>query len=654
MCNKSEHNHIHNHPQFNIFGKNTELYFAILSGIFLILGYALSFTSKIDDYLVIIYLISFFFGSFFAIQEAFLKLLKARFEIDLLMVVAAFGAAYLDKWAEGALLLFLFSLGHALEHYALGKAEKAISELGKLMPDVALVRKGNEFVEVPTSELVVGDTVLVKAHEQIAADGVVIAGESSVNQASITGESMPVDKSEMKGESKISFNDIPAEHRVFAGTINGESPLEIKVMRLASQSTVSRMIEMVSEAKAKQSPTQHLTKKIEKYYVPAVLLLVIILGFVFLTGIETLEDSLYRALTVLVASSPCALAISTPGTILSGIARGAKKGVVFKGGAALEDLGSVKAIAFDKTGTLTEGKPQVVDFVLNTITKEDFFALAMSIESFSSHPLAQSIISYSEQFTGPIEIDKNDVEVVNGSGIEAIVNDKRIQIGRISYLIAKVPLEIQKKINVFEEKGYTLVGMGSDSQFLGVIALQDKPKHTAKKMIKRLRKLGIKKIVMLTGDQQAVANTVGKELNISEVFGGLYPEDKVKAIEDLNKRYGKSAMIGDGVNDAPAMATSTVSVAMGAAGSDVALETADIALLSDKISKIPFAVGLSRSAEKIIKQNLYISLGSIAVLIPMALFDITGIGATIVLHEGTTVFVILNALRLLSYNLKEE
>lgn len=655
MC---EHHHDHTEDDHHHgkavhwLGKHTELYFALLSGTFLAVAYGLSFSSFSNQLLIIIYIISLFLGAFFTLQSAVEKLKRGKFEIDFLMIVAALGAVYLGKYAEGALLLFLFSLGHALEHYALGRAKKAIRDLGNLTPQVALVKRNKDFEQIQIGKLRIGDIILVKPYEQIAADGVIISGQGSVNQAPITGESMPVDKIEIGRCGSTDFESFEDKNKVFAGTLNGASPLEIKVLRKAAHSTVARMIKMVSEAQAKQSPTQHFTKRIEKYYVPAVLLLVFVLCFVFLFGVETFQESLYRAVTVLVASSPCALAISTPGTILSGIARGAQKGVLFKGGGALEDLGSVRAIAFDKTGTLTEGKPKVTEVLPYKISKEELLSLTMSIETFSNHPLAVAVVRYAKQFVVPLEMAQSKVKVVEGKGIEAFVGTEKIRVGRLSFLGIAPPRVLKNKILEFDKKGYTVVGIGSETAFKGIIALADKPKTTAFDMLYDLRKLGVEKLVMLTGDQQAVANTIGTELQIKEAKGGLLPEGKVTEIQSLNSRYEKTAMVGDGINDAPAMATATVALAMGAAGSDVALETADIALLSDNIQQIPFAVGLSRKAKSIIKQNLYISLGSIALLIPLAIANVTGIGITVLLHEGTTIVVILNALRLLQYRIK--
>ncbi len=650
-----EEGNVHNHEHgwgAHLLGEHTTLYFALLAGVFLFTGYVFSFFESLSSYSLVCYVLSFFLSSFFTIQGTLLKLQKGKFEIDFLMVIAACGAAYLDKWAEGTLLLFLFSLGHALEHYALGKAEKAINTLGKLAPETALVKKGKDFIKIPVKELRIGDIILIKSHSKIAADAVVISGKSSVNQSSITGESIPSDKEPFEEYKDEDFNEIADRYKVFTGTINGSGPLEAKVLKTSEHSTVSRMIRMVKEARAKQSPTQHFTRKIEKYYVPSVLLLVLLLCFVFLLGVETFSESLYRALTVLVASSPCAIAISTPGTVLSGIARGAQKGILFKGGAALENLGSVCAIAFDKTGTLTEGNPQVVRVIPNRIADKELLSLTMSVESFSNHPLALSIVEYAKKEKAVrLGIAKETVNVVEGKGVEAIYDNEKVRIGKLSFLPQRIPDSLTQQIKELEESGCTLVGIGKGEDFLGIFALLDKPKTETAEMLASLKELGIFNFAMLTGDRKDVADSIGKEIGISEIASELLPENKVVAVEDLRNRYRKVAMVGDGVNDAPAMATSTASIAIGASGSDVALETADIALLSNNIMQIPFAVGLSRKAKRIIKQNLIISIGSIALLIPLALANLTGIGITIFLHEGTTILVIANALRLLNYKL---
>lgn len=649
---KEHHHDHHHHHHFHWLGEYTELIFAILSGVFVLSGYLLTFTEVAPWVSWSFYLVAFFCGGIFTALEASQKIFKGEFEIDFLMLVAACGAAYLGKWGEGALLLFLFSLGHALEHYALGKAQKSIKALGKLTPKTALLKEGETITEIPIEKLEKGAEILVKAHSLIATDGVVVKGQSSVNQSSITGESMPVDKFPMDTYTNQNMEDISNEHRVFAGTLNGNSPLVVKVLCEAEDTTISRMIKMVSEAQAKQSPTQKFTKKIEKYYVPSVLVLVVLLCFVFLTGIEPFSDSFYRAMTVLVGASPCALAISTPGTVLSGIARAAQKGVLIKGGGALENLGEVDAIAFDKTGTLTQGKPEITHIIpFGGTTEQELVQMAISLERFTNHPLAVAIVNYGKKQRIDF-LSVSDVNVVEGQGVKGTWEETKICIGKVEFLNVELSTQMQEQQEYLEKNGQTIVGISKANSLIGFIGLMDKPKEKSQQVIAQLSSQGIEKILILTGDLQSVATTVGSELGVNESYGGLLPEDKVAVIEELNKNHKKTAMIGDGVNDAPAMATSTVAIAMGAAGSDVALETADIALLSDRLEQLPFAVGLSRKAKQIIKQNLWISLGSIAVIIPLALFGITGMGATVFLHEGITILVILNALRLLYFNVK--
>ncbi len=359
-----------------VFGKRTELIFAVLSGVFLLTGFLLDkFSGLSFTYVVIPFLISYGFGGYYTLKEAIEEISHGRFQIDFLMLVAAIGAALLDKWAEGALLLFLFSLGHALEHLAMDKATKSIESLTKLSPKIALRKVNGDYVEVKIEDLKVGDIIRIKPNSAVSADGLLINGKTSINQAPITGESIPVDKEPVQDPEKKfdSVDEIPAKNRVYAGTINGDSSIEVKVIKESQDSTLSRLITMVQEAQEKKSPTQLLADKFEKYYVPAVLVLIIILNFAFLVIDETWQDSFYRSMAALVAASPCALAISTPSAVLSGIARAAKGGVLIKGGKPLEDLGTLSALAFDKTGTLTEGKPELTDIVLlNGLSNDEF------------------------------------------------------------------------------------------------------------------------------------------------------------------------------------------------------------------------------------------------------------------------------------------
>ncbi|MBD1362567.1 cadmium-translocating P-type ATPase [Mucilaginibacter sp. ZT4R22] len=646
--NESSHDHEHG----GIFGKNTELIFAALSGLFLALGFGLSFVHTLPPLTsIMLYGTACFFGGFYTTKEAYEAISTGKFEIDFLMLVAAVGAACLGQWAEGGLLLFLFSLGHSLEHYAMGKATKSIAALADLAPKTAIVRRDGKETEVPIEELVLGDIIIVKPNSKISADGAVIKGESSVNQAPITGESVPVDKTPVADPEK-EYDDkaLKSENKVFAGTINGSQVLEIKVTKLAADSTLSRLVKLVNDTEAQKSPTQLFTDKLQKYYVPAVLGLVGLLLFAFLVIDEPFSKSFYRAMAVLVAASPCALAISTPSAVLSGIARAARSGVLIKGGGPLEELGSLTAIAFDKTGTLTEGKPQLTGVIaLAKLSEDEVLEIAIAVEKLSDHPLAAAIVKGGLERIKQKDIPSaKNLQAVTGHGVKAIVGGKKIIIGNRS-LFKKLSDEVHQQVEKLEKEGNTTMLVEQEGEIVGLIALMDVPRKEAKKTLKELKDLGIKRMIMLTGDNQQVAEAVAKQIGITDAMGGLLPEHKVKAVQDLIKKEKKVAMIGDGVNDAPAMAKSTVGIAMGAAGSDVALETADIALMADRLDNLPFAIGLSRQSRRIIKQNLFVSLGMVAVLIPVTILGITGIGPAVIGHEGSTLLVVFNGLRLLVY-----
>jgi len=646
----------HGHKHGGIFGEKTELIFAIVCGALLAIGFGLSFIRNISSFIPIgFYIGAYFFGGFFTTKEAIEGISKGEFEIDFLMLVAAIGAAILGHWAEGALLLFLFSLGHSLEHYAMEKARKSIAALTELAPKTALLKNGEELKEVKIEDLKIGDTVVIKPNSTIAADGVVVAGNSSVNQAPITGESVPVEKMPVEDANIniASADKLDAKNRVFAGSINGGQSLEIKVSKIASDSTIARLVQLVNEAQTQKSPTQNFTDKLEKYYVPAVLILVILLLFVFLVKDETFGQSFYRAMAVLVAASPCALAIAIPSAVLSGVARAARGGVLIKGGKPLEELGSLSAIAFDKTGTLTEGKPKLTGvYPLNGITEEQLLSIVISVEKLSDHPLAAAIVKGGmEKLKKEIPTAKN-VQAITGRGVKAEYENTTIHIGNKELLSEKnhsVSDEIKAKVEEFEKAGNTTMLVQQDEKLIGIITLMDTQREDAKETLQQLKKLGIKKMIMLTGDNQKVAEAIAKEIGITDAWGGLMPEQKVEAIEKLKATEGKVAMVGDGVNDAPAMAKSSVGIAMGAAGSDVALETADIALMADKLNNLPFAIGLSKKAGRIIRQNLFISLGMVVILIPLTITGYATIGPAVIGHEGSTLVVVFNALRLLGY-----
>ena len=647
----------HHHEHDGFLGEYTELYFAIGSGTFWLSGLILSLIDGIPEYLPLsLFIIGFILGGYFTLLEAIETIRKGKFEIDFLMLVAAAGAAALGKWEEGALLLFLFSLGHALEAYAMNKARKSIAALSDLAPPRALVKRNGKQIEVDIEELVIGDIIIVKPNTKIAADGVVIAGSSAVNQAPITGESVAVDKIPVDNpQADFDLNNLPAENRAFAGTINGSSVLEVKVLKEAKDSTLSRLVELVKEAETQKSPTQQLTDKFERYFVPAVLILVGFLLFAFLIIDETFKESFYRAMAVLVAASPCALAISTPSAVLAGVARAARQGVLIKGGRPLEDLGSLTAVAFDKTGTLTEGKPKLTNVIpFGETTKEELLTVAVAVEQLSDHPLASAIVKGGKKILGEIEIaNAENLEALMARGIKATFEGKTIHIGnrRLFKELTgkKIPEALTSQMANLENDGHTAMIVHQNDNYLGIISVMDIARKEAKKTLAALKSIGIRRMIMLTGDNQQVANAVAKTIGITDPMGSLLPEDKVAAIEKLKAEEGKVAMVGDGVNDAPAMAKSTVGIAMGAAGSDVALETADIALMADQLNNLPFAIGLSRKAKGIIKQNLWVSLGIVAILIPSTIMGWMGIGLTVAIHEGSTLLVVGNALRLLAY-----
>lgn len=650
------HNHNHDHKHSGIFGEKTELYFAILSGVFFFLGLIIEKATNLpESYALISFISAFIFGGWFTTKEAVEKIREGQFEIDFLMLVAAIGAAYINKWEEGALLLFLFSLGHALENYAMNKAKKSIEALGELSPKVALVKRGDSIIEIAVEELKINDVIVVKPNTKIAADGVVVKGSSSINQASITGESMPVDKTAVLDTSILpDFDNIDAENVVYTGTINGDNILEVKVLKLSIDSAISRLVKMVSEVETQKSPTQLLTKKFEKWFVPIVIVLVISLCFAYLIIDEAFNESLYRAITVLVAASPCALAISTPSAVLSGVARAAKNGVLIKGGRALEDLGSLTTIAFDKTGTLTEGKPKLTNAIsLNNFDRKEFLNIVLSVESLSNHPLAKAISKdIKEQFSIENSNKAANIKAIQGKGISANYKGKEVFIGNEKLMIEKgvsIAKEVENQMKELLQNGQTVMLVAYQTELIGLLSVMDVPRESAKNTLKRLKEIGIKKMVMLTGDHQNVGDSIAKQIGLTEAKGNLLPEDKVAAIQELKLRDTKIAMVGDGVNDAPAMANSTVGIAMGAAGSDVTLETADVALMSDKIENLSFVIGLSRKSKTIIKQNLWMSLGIVAILIPATLFGFAKIGPAVLIHEGSTLLVVFNALRLLRY-----
>jgi len=542
----------------------------------------------------------------------------------------------------------------------MGRARRAIEALAALRPETALVRRGAEVVEVAVDTLQIGDVVVVKPDERVAADGFVVLGESSIDQAAITGESVPVDKRPVPDPiaARTRPESVGAEHRVFAGTINQARVLEIEVTRRADQSTLSRVVELVRSAEAQKSPTQLFTDRFQKFFVPSVLALVGLLLFAGVVIDEPFSASFYRAMAVLVAASPCALAISTPSAVLSGVARAARGGVLIKGGAALETLGVLHALAFDKTGTLTEGKPRVTDWVpAEGIAETELMQVSVAVERLSDHPLAAAVVrDGSERLGATPATEATDLESLTGKGLRARVNGEDVYLGKQSLFTEisgpAVPPALAADVNRLETLGRTVFVVRHGTRYLGAVGLMDTPRAAAKAAVTQLRALGMQQMVMLSGDNQRVADAIAQAVGIDRALGALMPEDKVRAIRDL-RATGDVAMIGDGVNDAPALAAASVGIAMGAAGSDVALETADVALMGDQLDRLPFVVGLSRQTRRIIRQNLWASLGMVALLIPATMFGMK-MGIAVLFHEGSTLLVVANALRLLAYRDRTE
>ncbi len=556
------------------------------------------------------------------------------------MLVAAIGAGVIGRLEESAILLLLFSLGHGLEGLATDRARNAIRALGTLTPKVARVVREGRDLQVPVEELAVGDLVRVMAGERIAVDGEVREGTSAVDQSPITGESVPVVK------------EIGDD--VFAGTVNGDGLLLVRTTKLASQTTMARMVKLVEESQANKGRTQRLTERFTRIYTPIVLVSVPTIIFVLTTFFGmTFADAFLRAMAVLVGASPCALVISTPSAVLAGVAQAARSGVLIKGGMHLESLGMVRAIAFDKTGTVTQGRPDVTDVIAaDGFTARDVLEIALALDEHSSHPLALAIVRRAKRDAISAR-EIRDVRAIPGRGVAGMIGDSRALIaGPRSFGKADFPqltAQLQAQVDALEAQARTVSIIALGDRCVGAVAMADQVRPDIAKTLARLKSLGIRHLVMLTGDNPKVAHAIAAPLGIDEVKAGLLPEHKIDEVHLLMKNWGAVAMVGDGVNDAPALASATVGIAMGASGTDVALEAADIALMADDLSKLPFAVGLSRRARRTIMQNVTISLGVVAVLIPCALIGVVPLSWAVVLHEGSTVVVAFNALRLLLY-----
>lgn len=575
-------------------------------------------------------------GTSATINALSLLFTERKISIDLLMITAAAGAAYLGHWEEGAILLGLFSTSGALEHYALGRTERAVKALMDLSPEVATVIEDGEERVIPVEQLRLGDTVLVRPGERVSVDGQVLAGASAVDQAAITGESVPVDKG--VGDT------------VFAGTINGYGAIHVRVDRLHQESTLAKIVQFVAQAQAQKSATQRFTDRFEGAYAVGVILFALLVGAIPILFLqEDVDSAVYRAITLLVVASPCALVISTPAATLSALANAARNGVLFKGSADLENIGETRIVAFDKTGTLTHGKPALTDVVpLGTWDEQTLLQLAASAEHFSEHHMARAMVDGAAARQIPL-LDAQDFRAIPGKGISAEVAGQEVLVGN-AMLFADAGVTVspaaEQLADELRDAGRTAVFAGDRQGVQGVLAVADTLRPDAAAAIRDLKGLGISRIVVLTGDHQRLADAICAELDVDEVRGDMLPEEKLRFIESLENE-GKVAMVGDGVNDAPALAIATVGVAMGGAGTDVALETADVVLMGDDLRKLPYAIELSRRTRRTIRQNLAFALAVIAVLVTATLTRGIPLPLGVIGHEGSTIIVVLLGLRLL-------
>lgn len=619
--------------------ENRALLSSLVAGLFLLLGWlGESFFEFPYPISLGMYLLAYVLAGWNTAIHAWYALKARTFDTDILMIAAALGAAFLGEFAEGALLLFLFSLGHAMERRVLDQARNAIRALSELAPKTALVKRQGQEVEIPVDEIKLEDMVLIRPGTRIPVDGIVTKGSSAVDQSPITGESNPVDKA--------------ISEEVFAGSVNGPGVLEIQVTRLAKDSTLARIIKMIEQAQAQKSPTQQLTERFMGWFVPAVLILDLLLILIPpLFGVP-FTVSFSRAMVLLVAASPCALALGTPAAIMAGVAQAARNGVLVKGGRHLENLGRLKALAFDKTGTLTQGKLQLTDIVsADSASEAEVLALAAAVESRSAHPLAKAIVRESD--SRQLNLPKvEDVEELNGRGVHARLQNNPVRVGSVQSMNEsgiRVPSVILEKVETLANQGKTTILVSKGGETLGLLAVADTIRPDTKNTISELHSQGIRKMVMLTGDNPQVAAHIARQIGMDEFRAQLMPEDKVTAVRSLVAQYQDVGMVGDGVNDAPALANATVGIALGGASTDVALETADVALMGDDLTKLPFAVALGRATRNLILQNLVIAMGVIFTLILSALFGWAGLGITVLIHEGSTIVVALNSLRLLKF-----
>ncbi|MED1725017.1 heavy metal translocating P-type ATPase [Paenibacillus pasadenensis] len=605
-----------------------------LSAIFLISGW---FVGEEHPASFMLFALAILIGGYELFIKGIRSLVRFNFNMNTLMTIAIIGAAAIGQWMEGATVVFLFAISEALESFSMEKARHSIRSLMNVAPKEATIRRGGQELQINVDDIAIGDIMIVKPGQKIAMDGKVIKGRSAVNQAAITGESVPVEKTE--GDD------------VFAGTLNEEGLLEVEITKRVEDTTIAKIIHLVEEAQAEKAPSQAFVDRFAQYYTPAILVLALGIAVVppLLFG-AAWGDWIYRGLALLVVGCPCALVISTPVSIVTAIGNAARNGVLIKGGIHLEETGHLSVIAFDKTGTLTKGVPVVTDMV--TFEGEDeksSLGIAAAIEKWSQHPLASAIVRKADdEGLDLTEWETQDFTSITGKGAKAVIQGTTYYIGspRLFDELSKMNERMVKETQRLQKQGKTVMVLGTETKPLALIAVADEVRDSSRDVIQKLHALGIRKTIMLTGDNRATAEAIGKQVGIGEVKAELLPQQKLEAIKQL-KETGKVAMIGDGVNDAPALASATVGIAMGGAGTDTALETADIALMADDLTKLPFTIRLSRDTLKIIKQNiafaLIIKLIALVLIVPGWLT----LWLAIFADMGATLIVTLNSLRLL-------
>lgn len=613
---------------------------ALIISLGFILVAVISQLSLGEDHLLTkaLYILAIIIGGFDLFKEGFSDLIKLDFSMESLMTIAIIGAAFIGEWAEGSIVVILFAISEALERFSMDKARQSIRSLMDIAPKEALIRRNNVEQLVSVDKIDIDDIMIIKPGQKIAMDGLVINGHSSVNQAAITGESVPVEKQ--------------LDDEVFAGTLNEEGVLEVKVTKKVTDTTIAKIIHLVEEAQGERAPAQAFVDKFAKYYTPFIIIMAILIVVVpplFFGG--DWNKWLYQGLSILVVGCPCSLVISTPVSIVSAIGNAAKNGVLVKGGVYLEEIGHLRAIAFDKTGTLTKGKPVVTDFIATSSeTDINYLSIISSLESLSQHPLASAILNEADKTNVDYKsIQIEDFQSITGKGLTGIHQNIRYYIGSPKLFSASVIEETAVKVQYrqFQEQGKTAMYFGTDEQILGVIAVADEVRDSSAAVISELHKLSIEHTIMLTGDNTKTAESIGKQLGVTEIKGDLMPQEKLDSIKALRTTYNKVAMVGDGINDAPALAASTVGIAMGGAGTDTALETADVALMGDDLQKLPFIVRLSRQTLKVIKQNITFSLGIKLLALLLVIPGWLTLWIAIVADMGATLLVTLNGLRLM-------